>query len=141
MGTRSLTRFIEVVDGTEKPITCVYRQYDGYPSGHGKELADFLSSGTMVNGYGQSDQRQFNGIGCLAAQFIAEFKNGVGNIYIYEPNAIDCGEEFIYEIRYKFPESLFGKANDDCLTLTCIDVYAEKTIFEGNPKDFDLQTA
>jgi hypothetical protein len=142
MGTRSLTRFIEVIDGVEKPLTCVYRQYDGYPSGHGKELADFLMSGTMVNGYGGSDERQFNGIGCLAAQFISDFKDGAGNIYIYEPNAIDCGEEYIYEIRYNF-KSFFGKADDDSLTLTCYDVYANKTIFEGQPKDFHtiLQTA
>ena len=82
MGTRSLTRFISQHDDEKFVITCVYRQYDGYPQGHGKELADFLNSGVMVNGFGQSEQKQFNGIGCLAAQFIAEFKNGVGGIYI-----------------------------------------------------------
>jgi len=96
-------------------------------------LADFLSSGTMVNGYGQSDQRQFNGIGCLAAQFIAQFKDGVGNIYIETSDAIGCGEEYIYEVRYSFPE--FGKTSE--LKLSCYDVYSEKTIFEGKPKDFD----
>jgi len=139
MGTRSLTRFIEVVDGTEKPITCVYRQYDGYPSGHGKELADFLSSGKMVNGFGPSEERLFNGIGCLAAQFIAEFKDGVGNIYIEKPDAIGCGEEYIYEIRYSFPE--FGKTSE--LELSCIDVWKKTTLFKGNPKEFDtiLETA
>ena len=143
MGTRSLTRFI-LQDGEEKkPITCVYRQYDGYPQGHGKELADFLNSGVMVNGYGQSEQRQFNGIGCLAAQFIKEFKDGVGNIYIEQPDAIGVGEEYIYEVIYKYPNNLFGKADDDCLTMTCIDVWGNKTLFEGYPKDFDtlLETA
>lgn len=143
MGTRSLTRFI-LQDGEEKKsITCVYRQYDGYPQGHGKELADFLSSGQMVNGIGSREVKQFNGIGCLAAQFIAEFKDGAGNIYIEEPNAIGCGEEYIYEVIYKQPDGLFGKADDDCLTLTCIDVYKNKTIFKGNPKEFDtlLETA
>ena len=49
MGTRSLTF---VYDGKE-PMINMYRQYDGYPQGHGKELADFLNSGTMVNGFGQ----------------------------------------------------------------------------------------
>lgn len=135
MGTRSLTRFIEVVENKKNPITCIYRQYDGYPSGHGKELAEFLMSGTMVNGYGSSEERQFNGIGCLAAQFIAEFKKGVGNIYIEKPNAKGCGEEFIYEIHY----NPIAKE----LKLICIDVWDKKTLFEGNPKDFHtiLQTA
>ena len=137
MGTRSLTRFITQHGDEKIAITCVYRQFDGYPSGHGKELADFLSSGTMVNGYGQSEQRQFNGLGCLAAQFIAEFKDGVGGIYIEEPNAIGCGEEYIYEVIYKYPEGAFGKPTEDSLTMTCIDVYKSTTIFEGNPKDFD----
>lgn len=135
MGTRSLTRFIEVVENKKNPITCIYRQYDGYPSGHGKELADFLMSGTMVNGYGPSEQKQFNGLGCLAAQFIAEFKNGVGGIYIYEANSKDCGEEFLYEIHYN------SIAKE--LKLICIDVWDKKTLFEGNPKDFHtiLETA
>ena len=40
MGTRSLTF---VYDG-EQPIINMYRQFDGYPSGHGQELAEFLNS-------------------------------------------------------------------------------------------------
>ena len=44
MGTRSLTRFIEVVENKKNPITCIYRQYDGYPSGHGKELDFFCQA-------------------------------------------------------------------------------------------------
>ena len=34
---------------------CIYRQYDGYPSGHGHELAQFLGSKTLVNGFGGVD--------------------------------------------------------------------------------------
>ena len=135
MGTRSLTRFITQHDDEKFVITCVYRQYDGYPQGHGKELADFLNSGVMVNGFGQSEQKQFNGIGCLAAQFIAEFKKGVGGIYIHEPNSNDCGEEFVYEVIYKYPKG-FGKVDEDSLTMSCYDVYKKQTIFEGNPKEF-----
>lgn len=135
MGTRSLTKFISQYDDEKFVITCVYRQYDGYPQGHGKELADFLNSGVMVNGIGQSEQRQFNGIGCLAAQFIAEFKKGVGNLYIHQPDSNDCGEEYVYEVIYKYPKS-FGKVDEDCLTMSCYDVYKKETIFEGNPKEF-----
>ena len=47
MGTRSLTF---VYDGDE-PIVNMYRQFDGYPEGHGQELAEFLCSGKLVEGY------------------------------------------------------------------------------------------
>ena len=40
MGTRSLTF---VYNDNKKPIINLYRQYDGYPSGHGAELAEFLA--------------------------------------------------------------------------------------------------
>ena len=135
MGTRSLTRFISQHDDEKFVITCVYRQYDGYPQGHGKELADFLNSGVMVNGIGQSEEKQFNGIGCLAAQFIAEFKKGVGNLYIHQPDSKDCGEEYVYEVIYKYPKG-FGKVDEDSLTMSCYDVYKKETIFKGNPKEF-----
>lgn len=38
MGTRSITTIID--HQWDKPVRLVtmYRQYDGYPSGHGKEL-------------------------------------------------------------------------------------------------------
>ena len=39
MGTRSLT----FVYDEDTPLINMYRQYDGYPSGHGAELADFLN--------------------------------------------------------------------------------------------------
>jgi hypothetical protein len=143
MGTRSLTRFITQHDDEKITITTIYRQYDGYPQGHGKELADFLMSGEMCNGFGVSEKRLFNGLGCLAAQFIADFKQGVGNVYIHHPDSKDCGEEYIYDVIYKYPKGIGGKPNEDSLIMSCYDVYKKQTIFEGNPKDFHtiLQTA
>ena len=38
MGTRSLT----VVKEEENELLVMYRQMDGYPSGHGQDLANFL---------------------------------------------------------------------------------------------------
>ena len=38
MGTRCLTYVYE----GNSPLVCLYRQFDGYPSGHGTELANFL---------------------------------------------------------------------------------------------------
>ena len=94
MGTRSLTF---VYDG-EKPIINMYRQFDGYPEGHGQELAEFLLSGKMVNGFSSTSEKQFNGMGCLAAQMIAEFKNGVGGFYIHSVTDTDCWQDYEYHV-------------------------------------------
>ena len=94
MGTRSLTF---VYDG-EMPIINMYRQYDGYPTGHGQELAEFLLSGDMVNGYSSTEKTQFNGMGCLAAQLISNFKKGSGGFYIYPVDATDCWQEYEYHV-------------------------------------------
>jgi hypothetical protein len=94
MGTRSLTF---VYDG-DKPIVNMYRQFDGYPSGHGQELAEFLLSGKMVNGYSDKNKKQFNGMGCLAAQMIAHFKESVGGFYIYSVDSTDCWQDYEYHV-------------------------------------------
>lgn len=56
MGTRSLTLIKE--DGTD--LVCFYKQYDGYPDGYGKELVEFLKSGTLVNGIPYGDEKEVN---------------------------------------------------------------------------------
>lgn len=74
MGTRSLTR---VFDPSGVEIICMYRQFDGYLSGHGKELAEFLASGEVVNGITvvpANYARVFNGADDLAAQLVTWFK-------------------------------------------------------------------
>jgi hypothetical protein len=94
MGTRSLTFVYE----NNKPILNMYRQFDGYVSGHGQELAEFLMNGTLVNGYSKTDEIQFNGMGCLAAQLIVNFKKGVGGFYIYPVDCGDCWQEYEYHV-------------------------------------------
>ena len=94
MGTRSLTF---VYDG-EEAIVNMYRQYDGYPSGHGAELAQFLSKGRLIYGLTGKETTQFNGMGCLAAQMVAEFKDGPGQFYLYPTSAKDCGQDYEYHI-------------------------------------------
>ena len=77
MGTRCLTF---VYDG-DKAVINMYRQFDGYPSGHGQELAEFLMPFKVINGIGSGQDvpgKFANGMGCLAAQMIAHFKNSVG---------------------------------------------------------------
>lgn len=96
MGTRSLTFVYE----GDTPLINMYRQFDGYPSGHGAELAEFLNSfDAIVNGIPVGDKRKMaNGMGCLAAQLIANFKDGAGGFYIYPVSAQDCGQEYEYHI-------------------------------------------
>ena len=101
MGTRSLTYvYTETYKRTKpKPIVCMYRQYDGYLSGHGLELAEFLEPITLVNGLGQNKQRVANGMGCLAAQMIDYFKIEAGQIYLYRPLLNqEYGQEYEYHI-------------------------------------------
>jgi len=98
MGTRSLTF---VYDEQKKPIINMYRQYDGYPSGHGAELAEFLSKGRLVNGLAMTktvEEVVFNGMGCLAASLVANFKESPGGFYLYPVTDEDCGQDYEYHI-------------------------------------------
>ncbi len=139
MGTRSLTYIEEShqtavadeennneVHETKQNILCMYRQYDGYFSGHGAELAEFLQDFNVVNGYNSgTPERSANGMGCLAAQLIAHFKDGIGNIYIHNPDDKDCGEEYTYTI--------YEEGGKVCIR--AYDVWAKKIIFDGSPKE------
>ena len=100
MGTRSLT-YVYVED---TPIMCMYRQFDGYPSGHGVELAEFLTQIEMGNGISGEPElfSSANGMGCLAAQMIVNFKKSPGGFYIY-PVELDqaCWQEYEYHVYEK----------------------------------------
>ena len=102
MGTRSLTIMYDTpYRGTRgREIAVMYRQMDGYPTGHGQALKDFLAPFVIVNGYDSSMGPVLaNGGACLAAQIIAHFKEGVGNFYLHPAGTRDAGEEYIYEVR------------------------------------------
>jgi len=150
MGTRSLTRVIETYKDREgkthkSKIVCMYRQYDGYPTGHGAELVEFLTGSKVVNGLGMDDVNSvkvFNGAGCLAAQMVAHFKKGAGSFYLYNPNIKDCGQEYEYELEASFDtkEVIFR-----CFEIGFMSknrkgerVYVNKKrkIFEGKAEDF-----
>lgn len=98
MGTRSLTHVID----EDKEILCLYRQFDGYPEGHGAELAKFLKGKRLINGIcGQTLDEAWNGAGCMAAALVASLKDRIGNVYVYPPGSTDCGEEYTYTLRVK----------------------------------------
>ena len=96
MGTRSITFVYE----EDEAVVCMYRQFDGYPSGHGAELSDFLDGRSSVNGFNSSTPpNAYNGMGCLAAQMIAYFKTSVGGVYIHAPvQGRDYWQEFEYHV-------------------------------------------
>lgn len=97
MSTRSLTRFYDEYE--DELLVTMYRHSDGYVSGHGRELLDFLSGFAVVNGLGlDKSEKIANGMGCLAAQAIAHFKDGPGGIYIVSPQYGQ--EEYEYDVRY-----------------------------------------
>lgn len=95
MGTRCLT---VVNDDNGKEIICLYRQYDGYPDGHGRELKAYLAPFSISNGIRSGC---FNGMECLAASLVAHFKTAPGGFYLYPAGTRDVGEEYIYTV---YPE-------------------------------------
>lgn len=127
MGTRSLTVVLDNWNNEE--IVVMYRQMDGYPSGHGADLGEFLKDFTIVNGIGITENRRVaNGMGCLAAQIVAYFKDGPGGIYLHSANTRNCGEEYVYTVYYTEGE-LYIKVEK-----TYGDV---NLIYDGAIKDFD----
>ena len=135
MGTRSTYRIIEQYkneDGSieNNNLVLIYRQYDGYPTGHPIETAEWLSTGTVVNGLGMAEERLvFNGAGCLAAQLIAKFKDGPGGTYIHSLSSRgECWEDYLYDIIIK---------EDRTIEYVCYDNNETKTeLFRGTPQEF-----
>jgi len=97
MSTRSTIKFYSEFDQDEVLVS-VYQQFDGYIDGVGYELAKWLSKKNIINGisYQTMADGYANGMGCLAAQFIKEFKTKIGNFYI---GTIDNEEEYNYQVR------------------------------------------
>ena len=125
MGTRSIIKFFEKDNGKEHPIVAVYQLYDGYLEGVGYQLYEYLSRKIIVNGmrFDQYEDEYANGIDCLAAQFIRDFKRGVGGLYIAP---VDCeDEEYNYDVIYDGKE----------ITIR-VRHYNSEPFFYGNVKDF-----
>lgn len=160
MGTRSMTYVIDEYDN-KTPITSLYRQYDGYPTGMGQDLYNFLANRQTVNGFGEKSVLVSNGMDDLAAQLVCYLKNDkyatTGNVYLYSlrklptvkqtfeqyrdkyllKHAKDCGCEYVYIIR----------KNEAGLELQVHSLWADKEedkCFIGTPQEvaekFELKT-
>ena len=125
MGTRSLTHIKEKND--KQTIITLYKQFDGYPDGWGRQLSDFLDRHTIVNGFSINETREVaNGVACLIGKLISEVKgNGTGGLYVYPPDAKDCGEEYEYHVEVC---DMSGDIN-----IKVYNTWEKKFIFEGTP--------
>ena len=154
MGTRSLT----VVRDTEgaKDICVLYRQMDGYPTGHGAELKEFLAPFTVVNGIGSdTPKKAANGMECLAAQLVSHFKGDqIGSFYLYPSGTRDCGEEYIYTVykrkregkstEIEQPEPVMLKVQSGCVTYFGLPGTKQgnmPVIYNGLASEFDPEAA
>lgn len=122
MGTRAITF---VYDEFDNPILNLFRQYDGYPAGHGHELGEFLANKKVVNGLSGDTSEVFNGMGCLAASLVANFKKSAGGFYIHSVDSTDCGQDYEYHI-YKDRIVIKGE-------------YMDETLFDGPWEEFVLE--
>ena len=144
MGTRSLTFVYEKYGQVHKPVCNMYRQFDGYPTGHGAELAEFLSGGRLVNGLIHTETAEelvFNGMACLAASMVAHFKESPGGFYIYPTDNTDYGQDYEYHI-YSANGLLSGEVFRievyycGCNMFGVSSSEEHKLIFKGNLKEF-----
>ncbi len=133
MGTRSVTKITDnqwPSSGPAETLVAMYRQFDGYPEGHGLELARFLAPKVIVNGIpgGVSTKHLANGAGCLAAQVLAHFKaeTGVGGIYIHPLGS--ASEDYNYLLTVNPP----GQP----LTLVVTEYDDTEPIFNGTIADY-----
>lgn len=135
MGTRSTTVIKGDVweVGKEAPtLVTLYRQFDGYPEGHGQELADIMRSKRVRNGL-REEGSFANGMGCLAAQIIKGLKKEEGNIYIV-PNG-EREEEYHYIIYAKGIQPYPREGAEIFMTIKNDD----KILYDGPVDEFDAK--
>lgn len=123
MSTRCITVF---KDENGEEICILYRHSDGYPEGHGLELAEFLR-GKKVRRDTQNP-KDFNGMAGLTAQTIANFADQYecGNWYVYAPHTYIADAEFIYTI----------SSTNKQINIWVWDCRKNKDIFDGSPEAF-----
>ena len=122
MGTRSLTI---IKSNTGDEICVIYRQFDGYPQGHGMDLYTILQGRKITNGAFAG--KTSNGMHCLAATVVKELKGDrSGEVYLYPPGTRGMDEEFVYEI------SMVGRD----IWITCIEKEGDCVIFSNLADEF-----
>jgi hypothetical protein len=131
MGTRSTTN---ILDENGNRLLCIYQQFDGYiEGGVGEKLIRLLEGRIVVNGYTMEDKenRNFNGMSCLAAEVVAQFKDGIGGAYI---QALD--EDYVGSYNYTISCVGDGKDSKPQRLKIKMESYGE-VLFDGFVEDYD----
>lgn len=127
MGTRAVTNIFD----RETHLVTIYRQSDGYLSGHGKDIVDAFAGRKFVNGFaGRYRNKCINGMGCAAALLISWLKQDheCGLIYIAPPDP-SRKEEYTYTIAGDTMDPKSGMR----ITVTAYG----KTLYDGLMSEFD----
>lgn len=104
MGTRHLTTIYDTAFNERNPVANILGQWDGYPTGHGAELAKLLDTRQMCAGppgvstiQDENGKTYANGAGCLAAQLVTMLKTEPGGIYLVAGDEnTDHGQDYTY---------------------------------------------
>ena len=136
MGTRSSVKFYEWENGKKNLLASIYQQYDGYIEGVGYDLARFLIQKKLINGIpggiDTRDSHYANGPGCLAAQYIAQNKTEIGDLYM---TTEDDEQEYNYEVYIDMAQYFNNPEN--CVPWIEVRVGEKENhlIFEGTPEE------
>lgn len=121
MSTRSVT-YIHEIDSLGQEIVCgFYRHSDGYPSGHGQDLADWLKGKKVVNGIGGDFNKSymFNRCGTMSVQLCAHIQEISGCEMIFQKD-YDAGQDHDYHVFY-MNDNFYIKV--DHLDPVCVDEF------------------
>lgn len=150
MGTRSITVVSErwQADQEYKPVATIYRHWDGYPEGHGVDLASFLDGLVLVNGIGSDMPEKFaNGPGSLAAQLVSFLQEQGHNPNLCEHGSV-MGQEYEYHVRCDYfgenaitvevldgPMTFFGMGGEECTNSVFKGTVAEYCAWVKKPAE------
>lgn len=132
MGTRSITHIHEMksLSSDQKIVCSFFRHSDGYPSGHGKDLADWLSDKGLKNGIGADFIKgvHFNRAGTMAVKLCNHIQDKSGCEIIHTGGKYDYID---YEYHIYFDKEFTIKVLDCGKEIT-------KTAEEFNAEDVNL---
>ena len=132
MGTVASVTFVD----QGRDLVKFYVQCDGYIEGFGHELAKWLLRHRIGNGIvlGADNYGFCNGVGCLAAQFIADFKNGPGYLYMDYIDASNKWNDYNYKVMIDY-DDVGTRKLDDVTQIIVTNWESPKVIFSGTPTE------